>query len=259
METKKSSKKLLFLPPAILLVVTLIFTVLIKTVDVGTFEPSQIFAADWSTTPSEDIPLCDLKGASAPLSIGFSSLNLAFFKRFGFSSLFYKATELLGVLPFATILGFLALGVHQLFKRKSLKKISPELLCLAGFYVAVFAVYILFEKLALNFRPVVFDCGDPEASFPSSHTFFALALCGSAIFALTRLYKSRFPKLVLVANVALSVLAVAITLGRLFSGVHWLTDILGGVLYATLLLSCLLAAFGLCREPVKSNKPAKSD
>ncbi|MBQ6321188.1 phosphatase PAP2 family protein [Candidatus Saccharibacteria bacterium] len=222
--TKKSSK-LNWTKPIFLALIATVFTVLVTKVDV---QPAGV----------------------ENTNIGFATINVLVHNTFGYNDTFYKLTEILGVLPFLTIAFFVVVGVAQLVKHK---KPSKELLCLVGFYVVVFALYVLFEKLALNFRPVILEEGI-EASYPSSHTLFAMTLCGSAILVAKRLFSENHAGLVKLGNLTLVVLALAIVFGRLFSGVHWLTDIVGGLLISAALVSILQA----CLDAVGPHKLPKS-
>ena len=108
-----------------------------------------------------------------------------------------------------------------------------------GFYIVVLIFYVFFEKVVVNYRPVLLITNDYllEPSYPSSHTILSLCVCGSAIIINKNLYK-KYSFLKIVSIISL-VLMLLIPRGRLFSGVHWLTDIIGGVL----LSSSLLAGF----------------
>ena len=102
---------------------------------------------------------------------------------------------------------------------------------LAIFYCVVLATYVLFEKVVINYRPVVLDEG-LEASFPSSHTLMALCFTISAILVNKELFKDKTK----IINCGLFILGMAVAITRLFSGVHWFTDIVGGFLYGCSLL-----------------------
>ena len=78
-------------------------------------------------------------------SIGLSALNLAAFQAFGISMSWYKITTVLGIVAILTAGLFALLGLIQLIRRKSLLKVDRELLVLAGLYVVVVILYVLFE------------------------------------------------------------------------------------------------------------------
>ena len=124
------------------------------------------------------------------------------------------------------------IGFIQLIKRKSLLKVDKEILSLGVFYVVLILIYILFEKIIVNYRPILMN-GFLEASFPSSHTLMAVCICGSSIMVNKKLFKNKISKF---SNILSFVIIIATILGRLISGVHWFTDILGGLIISAALL-----------------------
>ncbi len=178
--------------------------------------------------PNEDVP---------GTSIGLAAINLPVHRLLEFRQSFYSISKYLGYLAFVVAAAFACLGVCQLVQRKSLKKTDRQLWCLAGLYAAVLILYVLFERLIVNYRPVLLPgTTAPEASFPSTHTMLACVILGSAFILLPRLLKkSQFLTLL---RAACLVLCAGIIGTRLLSGVHWLTDILAGILLSTSLLGC---------------------
>lgn len=173
--------------------------------------------------------------------IGFSHINKRFAELIGTNMMFYKIADYLGYLALATVAVFALAGLVQLIKRKSLKKVDREIYALGGLYVVVLALYVAFEKLVINYRPVIMpDAAGPEASFPSSHTMMTITVMGSAILVLRHFIENDGVRMLL------SVLCWLILLGtlatRTLSGVHWLTDIAGGVLISMALLTLFAAA-----------------
>ncbi len=202
MKLKKSVVSIL------LIIVSIIYILLIKLVDVASIGP---------------------KGSE----VGFSSINGWFNNIFSYNSTIYKITEVLGYIALLIIVVFALLGLYQLIKRKSIKKVDKEIIVLGIFYVIVLFLYVLFDKVAINYRPVLLE-GVLEPSFPSSHTLLAMFVCGSAVIMNNKLFeKNEYKKII---NVLLIVLMVLIIVGRLLSGVHWITDVVGGILIATTLL-----------------------
>ena len=86
---------------------------------------------------------------------------------------------------------------------------------------------MVFEVLVINYRPVLIG-GRLEASYPSSTTVLVLCVMPTAIMQLNRRIKK--PVLRRWAAGLLRVFTVFMVLGRLVSGVHWFSDILGGML-----------------------------
>lgn len=168
--------------------------------------------------------------------VGLSSLNKQVHDAVGVHLNWYDITEYLGYLALAVAAAFGALGLWQAISRKGIFRVDRELLILGGLYLIVLAVYVFFEKVIVNYRPVILpDEPGPEASFPSSHTVLAFTIMGSAMMVLGKYVKNSG------LRVALWVLCLAlltvIVIGRFYSGVHWLTDITAGMLISGALLS----------------------
>ena len=149
----------------------------------------------------------------------------------------YKLTQIFGIAAIAVAGVFAVTGAVQLIKRKSLLKVDREVLMLGVVYIIVIVLYALFEKIAINYRPVILDAAEGlEPSYPSTHTMLILTIFGTAVRACG--YYIKNTKLLVGARVfALIVMALTIV-GRLICGVHWLTDIIGGVLISISLI-CL--------------------
>ena len=159
--------------------------------------------------------------------VGFAAINGAFHALTGVHWALYTLTDWLGLVPIGIALGFAVLGLVQLIRRKSLLKVDRDILILGGFYIVVLAAYLLFETVVINFRPVLID-GKLEASYPSSTTMLALCILPTAMMQLkTRIRGDAVRRAILGILAAFTVFMVA---GRLISGVHWLSDIVGGVL-----------------------------
>lgn len=160
-------------------------------------------------------------------SIGFSSLNLLIHGLFGVHMTLYTITDWAGLVPVFTALAFAVLGLVQLVKRGSLLKVDTDILILGVHYIAVAACYVIFEELPINYRPVLID-GVMEVSYPSSTTLLVLGVMPTLAEQMERRCASvPVKRLVRLLTIVFSVFMVA---GRLLSGVHWLTDIIGSVL-----------------------------
>ena len=142
----------------------------------------------------------------------------------------YNVTDWLGIVPIAVALGFAVLGLVQLIERKNLLRVDHSILVLGGFYIVVIAVYVIFETVVVNYRPVMVE-GCLEASYPSSTTMLVMCVMPTAAMQLNRRIKNvTFRRCILAAIIIF--IAFMVT-GRLFSGVHWITDIIGGALLST--------------------------
>ena len=168
-------------------------------------------------------------------SIGLSHLNKSVANLTGVNMLWYDITDWLGVAAILTAFVFTIVGLVQLIKRKSLLKVDGELLWLGGLYLLVIGIYILFENVIINYRPIIMPgCTNPEASFPSSHTMIVCVIMGSAIMLIGRYIRGK--TLCRVLRILCAVIIGITIIGRLISGVHWFTDIIGGILISASLL-----------------------
>lgn len=176
-------------------------------------------------------------------SVGFGAVNGAFHQWTGVHWGLYAVTDWLGLVPIGIALGFAGLGLWQLIRRRGLTKVDRSILALGGFYLAVMAAYLLFEKVVVNYRPVLIG-GNLEVSYPSSTTLLVLCVIPTAMMQL----KSRIPNPAVCRGVLgiLGGFAVFMTAGRLISGVHWLSDIVGGGLLSAGLVE--VYAFGARQE-----------
>ena len=191
----------------ILLFISIIYTILVKNIDVSPIGPNES-------------------------SVGFSSINSFFHNLIGSHMTIYKITEILGIIPLLIAGSYVLVGAFELFKRKSLAKVDYEIYVLGILYIIVLGLYIFFEKCIINYRPILID-GVLEASYPSSHTLMALCICGSSIIINKKIFKN---KIFNIENKLSIFLMITIVLGRFASGVHWFSDILGGIIISIALL-----------------------
>lgn len=157
--------------------------------------------------------------------VGFSSLNGFFHKLTGVHFVLYYITDWLSIVPLCFCTGFAVLGLWQWIKRKSILKVDRSILILGVFYAVVFAFYLFFEVFVINFRPVLID-GILEASYPSSTTMLVLCIMPTAAMQLRSRMKN--PVLSRFVSAGIYIFTVLMVFSRLLSGVHWLTDIIGG-------------------------------
>lgn len=160
-------------------------------------------------------------------SVGFAALNGYVHKFTGVNFHLYTITDWLGLVPIGVAFGFAILGLVQWIKRRSLLKVDRSLLVLGGFYVVVLVAYLFFEIVVINYRPVLLG-GYLEASYPSSTTMLVMCVMPAAMMQLhERIKNDVFRRCVMISIAAFIAFMVV---GRLVSGVHWLSDIIGGAL-----------------------------
>lgn len=158
--------------------------------------------------------------------VGFSTFNRSVHDFTGVHMSLYYITDWLSLIPVGVMIGFALLGLLQWIKRGQLRKVDRSILVLGGFYVVVLAVYVLFEILTLNYRPILID-GILETSYPSSTTMLVMCVMITSIMQFNARIKNIILKRCVVFAVAVYIVFM-ITL-RFVSGVHWVTDIIGGM------------------------------
>ena len=175
--------------------------------------------------------------------VGLAKLNVQMYKAVGVGGSggsgvrmgLYQLTEYLGYFSILVLCVFALLGAAQLIRRRSLKKVDRQILAMGGLFVLTLILYVFFEKVVVNFRPVILpDEAGPEASFPSSHTMLVMVILGSVCMVLKKYVRS--PGLCTVLRLLCILLILAMICGRLLCGCHWFTDILGGVLVSAAML-----------------------
>jgi len=198
----------------VMLAVFLVYMVLVKTVDVQAIGPN---------------------GSE----IGFASLNGAVFAILGSHEFFYSLSQVIGFLAFALCGAFGFLGLIQWIKRKRLAKVDQQIIILGLYYLVVIALYFFFTFVAVNYRPILEADGTLESSFPSSHTMLAACVFSAAAYY-TRFLPQRFMYLRgLLIKICYGLIG-AILVFRILAGVHWLTDIIGGIILSLALINALV-------------------
>ena len=160
-------------------------------------------------------------------TVGLATINQFVHNLTGVHMPLYTITDWLGLVPLMFVMGFGTLGLVQWIKRKNLLKVDYSILVLGEFYIVVMATYILFEVFVINYRPVLIN-GSLEASYPSSTTMLVMCVMPTVIMQLNTRIKSDVLKRCV--SSAITIFVVFMVIGRLVSGVHWFSDIVGGAL-----------------------------
>lgn len=199
------SKKVDLKNAILLLVFFVIFTILVKTVNVSPIGPQNTM-------------------------VGLAGINSFFHKLFPYNEIFYKISKFAGMLICIVQPIFAVMGIIQWVQRKSPFKIDKELWWMLLLYIVLFCTDILFENvLIINYRPILLG-NELEASYPSSHTFISIGIGLSAIMIFKK-YILDIPKKNII-NTIIFILMIAVIITRILSGVHWITDIFGGMILA---------------------------
>lgn len=208
LKTKRMQKKMIC--AGVFAALFLLLIIMVKTVDVAAIGPNGT-------------------------KIGFSALNGAIHDLFGVNLFWYSLTEIFGYLALLIAFLFVVIGVLQWFYRKALVKVDREIFALGGLYVVVLALYALFEKLIVNYRPILMEgSAEAEASFPSSHTMLICVIMASTMMVLNRYVTN--PKTCRIMKTVCGVILCLTVIGRLVCGVHWFTDIVAGILISAAIL-----------------------
>ncbi len=163
-------------------------------------------------------------------NIGLSTMNLAFFDLTNTNMILYTITDWLGLVSIAICVGFGVLGLIQLIKRKSLFKVDKDILILGIYYVIVILMYLIFEMIPINYRPILIE-GRMETSYPSSTTLLVLSVAPTLSFEIHKRIKNR--KIVILIDIVNISFTLFMVIGRLLSGVHWLSDIIGSIILSS--------------------------
>lgn len=219
--------KRLYIYSGVCFIIFIIFTLLVKSVDVQAVGPLD----------SE---------------VGFATVNRAIADKLPYNDLMYNLSEVLGYIAILSVGFFGLFGIMQLFIKKGFSKVDKDLYILCGLYACVLASYLLFEKIIINYRPVIMD-GELEASYPSSHTMLSVAFMLAAIQQFSMRLKKVHTRRIVIAFCAAIGIGVIIT--RIAAGVHWFTDILGAVILS---IAWFLLYFAAIRTIYPKKKKAEA-
>ena len=171
--------------------------------------------------------------------VGFAAWNVWVHRLIGVHMTLYTVTDWLGLVRIFICGCFGILGLCQWIRRKKLFQVDADILLLGVYYLLVISAYLLFEMVPINYRPILID-ENPEASYPSSTTLLVLSVMPTLKFQTDR----RCGKQALRYSVTAFAVAFSafMVIGRLVSGVHWATDIIGSVILSAGLFMLYCAA-----------------
>lgn len=162
--------------------------------------------------------------------VGFATINQYFHNLIGVNMLLYHITDWLSLIPILFVICFAIMGFTQMIHRKHILRVDPSILILGCFYILVVAAYMFFEIYTINYRPVLIN-GKLESSYPSSTTMLVMCVMPTSIIQLQSRISSI--KLRQWSTILLMAYMIFMVTGRILSGVHWITDIIGGVLLSS--------------------------
>jgi undecaprenyl-diphosphatase len=197
---KKINKN--FIIGGCLFFVFIVFTILVKFVDVQAIGP-------------------------IGSKVGLAGLNELYLVKTS-STLWDNISDIIMAISLLVACLFVVIGIAQWVHRKKFKEIDRNIFIMAGLYIAIIVVYVFFEVVVVNNRPIL-EKGELVASFPSSHVLISVSILFSALIQAHKYYISS-NKLMFFVDIAISILTVTLVISRILSGVHWITDIIGSLL-----------------------------
>ena len=204
---------------AILLTMFIVFTVLVKTVDV-----EYIYSGTY---------------------LGFHALNFkvcSWVVQFGKYDQFKTISDVLLYLAigYSAVLG--VCGIIQLIKTKSFKKVNKDFYILLGGYVSIVIIYLIFEIAKVNYSPDS-TLEELKASYPSSHVFIGCSLYLLNTFTAVKLLNPEKKWTVYLIYVSTALMCVLSVFSRLLTIKHWLTDIIASVILVASVCTLYLYAY----------------
>lgn len=188
------------------LLVFIVFTILVKTVDV-----EMIYNGTY---------------------LGFHELNFNFgnmvvnFGKYDSSKLF---SDIILYVSFGYSLVLVVFSIIHLIKVKSLKLVDKRYYILLGSYVSIALVYLLFELVKVNYSPES-TASNLKPSYPSSHVFIGMSLFLINSYTALSLLDAKKEWVIYLTYGSTIVICILMLLTRSLSSKHWLTDIIASVI-----------------------------
>ena len=162
----------------------------------------------------------------------------------------FVVTDWLGLVPIAICLIFGVVGFIELIRRKSLFKVDRDIILLGIYYAVVIFLYLLFEMVVINYRPILID-GHMESSYPSSTTLLVLSVMPTLSFEADKRFKNKWIKRII--NLSAVSFSLFMAIGRLVSGVHWISDIIGSIILSGGLFTMYLFSLSCIEDKERNN------
>lgn len=172
-----------------------------------------------------DVTNSGVKGSN----IGLSGINVPMRDIIGTSRLFYNISKIIGAIGVGLCAFLCAMLGFRVLRKKSLKALNKKEYALIGLYFVTAIFYVAFDKIVINYRPFIkWDESGPESSFPSTHSLMAIVIFAGLAHATSDYIKNELTLKII--QMACVIMALLVIIGRIFSGVHWITDIIGGII-----------------------------
>lgn len=194
-----------------------------------------------------DVKVNDVTGTD----IGLSTFN-EFFNDLPKNNIWDQISDIVMYISLASILVFVGIGIYQWIKRRSLKKVDFEIMFLGVFIVLMVGFWLVFDKLVvINYRPMKIN-GEIESSYPSTHVMVVTFLLFASCYFINKKWNTKLVN-VLSYTVA-SIIVIATSIFRVAAGMHWVTDVLGGILLGIVLYLGFLSVILLHQQRLDKKK-----
>lgn len=135
-------------------------------------------------------------------------------------------------------IGISLLFVVRLIKHRNFKKAGLQYLMYILVMALLAAFWLFFDRIVIvNYRPFTYD-----SSYPSTHMLICCYLLPSSFYLLSAESKNKETKIIGYSIIGVIIIIVGSL--RVLAGMHWVTDVIGGLLLGGFLL-CLF--FGLIK------------
>lgn len=205
-----------FIASAVLLLIFIVFTILVKTVDVYYYFNNTY--------------------------VGFYSINSKFGEfvtNFGKYESMSKMSDIILYLSFAYILGLFIFALIELIKNKSFKKLNMNYYLVLGGYVLTVIFYFVFEVVKVNYSPVS-PIDNLKPSYPSSHVLLGCMFYLLNTFTAMKLLKPEKEWIKPLVFAATGIICLLLIFTRALSSKHWLTDIIASIILVSSLYTLFI-------------------
>lgn len=205
-----------FIASAVLLLIFIVFTILVKTVDVQYYFNNTY--------------------------VGFYSINSKFGEfvtNFGKYESMSKMSDIILYLSFAYILGLFIFALIELIKNKSFKKLNINYYLVLGGYVLTVIFYFVFEVVKINYSPIS-PIDNLKPSYPSSHVLLGCMFYLLNTFTAMKLLKPEKEWIKPLVFAATGIICLLLIFTRALSSKHWLTDIIASIILVSSLYTLFI-------------------
>ena len=205
-----------YITSGIFLLAFIIFTILVKTVDVDYYYNNTY--------------------------IGFHHINYQFgnfVTSFGKYDVMSKFSDIILYLSFGYVAILFIFALIELIKNKSFKKLNLNYYILLGGYISVVIVYLIFEVVKVNYSPAS-TIGELKASYPSSHVFIGAMFYLLNTYTAMKLLNPEKEWIKPLVFVATGIICLLLIFTRALSSKHWLTDIIASIILVSSLYTLFI-------------------